>query len=94
MIANSVFKNLTTEDIEDILSRRATTITHAEEKGSTFSKASFSTSDRYVLFPKDHLLRKIYSVEIVFTSRDTTLHRDQTLLVSPDFDFNTVKSLH
>ena len=30
---------------QDILSRRATTITHAEEKGSTFSKATFSTSD-------------------------------------------------
>ena len=33
------------EDIEDILSRRATTITHQEEKGSTFSKASFTTAD-------------------------------------------------
>jgi chromodomain-helicase-DNA-binding protein 7 len=33
------------EDIEDILMRRATTITHQEEKGSTFSKASFTTSD-------------------------------------------------
>jgi len=33
------------EDIEDILSRRATTITHEEEKGSTFSKASFTTAD-------------------------------------------------
>ena len=30
---------------QDILSRRATTITHEEEKGSTFSKATFSTSD-------------------------------------------------
>ena len=30
---------------QDILSRRATTITHEEEKGSTFSKASFSTAD-------------------------------------------------
>ena len=27
------------------MSRRATTITHEEEKGSTFSKATFSTSD-------------------------------------------------
>jgi chromodomain-helicase-DNA-binding protein 7 len=33
------------EDIEDILMRRATTITHQEEKGSTFSKASFTTAD-------------------------------------------------
>ena len=33
------------EDIEDILSRRATTITHEEEKGSNFSKATFQTAD-------------------------------------------------
>lgn len=33
------------EDIEDILMRRATTITHQEEKGSTFFKASFTTAD-------------------------------------------------
>ena len=31
--------------LQDILSKRARTITHEEEKGSTFSKASFTTTD-------------------------------------------------
>merc|ERR1719410_233789 len=33
------------EDIEDILMKRSTVITHQEEKGSSFSKATFQTSD-------------------------------------------------
>merc|ERR1719209_2539306 len=33
------------EDIEDILMKRAHVITHQEEKGSTFSKATFQTND-------------------------------------------------
>lgn len=33
------------EDIEDILLKRSQVITHAEEKGSTFSKATFSSAD-------------------------------------------------
>ena len=33
------------EDIEDILMKRSQVITHQEEKGSTFSKATFSSAD-------------------------------------------------
>ena len=33
------------EDIEDILMKRSQVITHKEEKGSTFSKATFSSAD-------------------------------------------------